>query len=620
MSGSSSRFVGLRPPIRRVAGLDPGSRTLHLLLAEMVFGRMHVTRQEVVDIKAEGLVSAEETREHLLERLAEWGAPPVALVLPQHLSTSQLIDVPLAPESEIKKLIEDETKRLSGVSESRIVYDFVRTAVPAAKNRQQFWVTLAQEGEIRERILRLGLDPQDLCEVTTAANALLTAFNAAQPANSNAVLVHMGAQTTIVIVQLAGQGAFATSFQMGGDFLTRALARGRNVSEDAAEELKQTKDLFHGAERDPEFVQAVDGWIAELNRQLKDWFDQHSVPGPERSKFDLLASGGGFEQRGLLEHIQQRASLALRPWKAERTAVAAVEVRPGFELAFGAALQALGLSAQPVSLLPEENRAAWQKRLGRQRLEFASFLLIVVCVLAFALGTWHNLSLIARKEALRGKIDAGLDAVRANNALTSDLVSQYEEIRPLFAAQQNTLDTLKTLALLTQSRSNRSLWYALVADQNSYFDQPPASSSTNRTARTNVVGAANGSVLVTPSSLTSTNLSPARPGLIAELCIPEEPEAARHLLSQVVAELQQQRLFSKVDLLSEDLRRGIADPKVIITDRQYVLALDFVETDFQKAAGSKRPAAGQPTRPPRHGPRSSSGAAESAELNPGGQR
>jgi hypothetical protein len=72
------------------------------------------------------------------------GRPPLALVLPQHLSISQVIDLPLAPESEVEKLIEDETIKLGGVSESRIVYDFVRTET-VTRNRQQFWVTFRRK-------------------------------------------------------------------------------------------------------------------------------------------------------------------------------------------------------------------------------------------------------------------------------------------------------------------------------------------------------------------------------------------------------------------------------------------------------------------------------------------
>jgi hypothetical protein len=85
-----------------------------------------------------------------------------------------------------------------------------------------------------------------------------------------------------------------------------------------------------------------------------------------------------------------------------------------------------------------------------------------------------------------------------------------------------------------------------------------------------------------PFPFNLTNSSPAKPGLIAELSVPEEPEAARVALSQIVKELKQQKLFSKVDLLSEDLRRNLADPKVTIPERDFVLSLDFAETEFQR--------------------------------------
>jgi Tfp pilus assembly PilM family ATPase len=209
------KLARMRPPVRRVLALDAGSRCIKLLLAESDFGRLHILKEELIDLQAEGLVSTDEIKAHLQTSLDGWGRPPLALVLPQHLSISQVIDLPLAPESEVEKLIQDETIKLSGVSESRIVYDFVRTET-AAKNRQQFWVTLSQEGDIRERILRLGVEQEDLCEVTTTANALIAAYRATNPLSSRAILAHLGAQTTVVVVLLAGQGAFASSFQMGG--------------------------------------------------------------------------------------------------------------------------------------------------------------------------------------------------------------------------------------------------------------------------------------------------------------------------------------------------------------------------------------------------------------------
>jgi len=610
----------LRPPIRRVAAVDPGDRCLKLLLAESDFGRVRIRHRELIDLKAEGLVSPEEIKTHVLATLDSWGSPPIVLVLSQHLSTSQVIDVPLAPESEVKKLIEDETVRLTGVSESRIVYDFVRIET-AAKNRQQFWVTLCQEGDIRERIGRLGLEQEDLSEVTTTANALIAAYRASAPDASRAILVHLGAQTTVVVVLLAGQGAFATSFQMGGDFFTRSLARERNCSDEAAEELKRGTNLLSGPKADAPLVTAVDGWVAELNRQLKDWFDRNPAVGAERAGFQFVGSGGGFDQPGLLEYLKSRAGLNLRGWPSGASAKLPQPAK-GFEIAFGAALQALGYSAQPVSLLPEDYRIAWQKRVGRQRLEFASLLLVGICILIFALGTWHNLSLISRKQALLSKVQAGQDSVDENDALTSELLAEYESVRPVFAAKQNTLDTLKTLSLLQQARTNRSCWYTLIADQQSYFTLPLPQNSTNKPARTNLLGSTPNWALPGPfSSQWSVlgNASPARAGIIAELCIPEEAEAARRAtISQIVRELQQQGVFSKADQLSEDQRRPLADPKVIIPEREFVLTLEFAETDFQKPALGRRGAGLPSSRGPKR-PRPapiSPGTGETGSENP----
>ena len=70
------------------------------------------------------------------------------------------------PDAEARQLIEAETLKLGGVSESVMVYDFTRVPI-LAENRQSFWVTFCQEGEIQSRIAQLGLDDQEFREITT---------------------------------------------------------------------------------------------------------------------------------------------------------------------------------------------------------------------------------------------------------------------------------------------------------------------------------------------------------------------------------------------------------------------------------------------------------------------
>ena len=614
--GALLKLGQMQPPVRRVLALDAGSRCIKLLLAESDFGRLRLLKEELVDLQAEGLVSPEELKSHLQARLEDWGNPPLALVLPQHLSISQVLDLPLAPESEVEKLIADETVKLGGVSESRVIYDFVRTETPA-RSRQQFWVTLCQEGDIRERLLQLGLEQEELCEITTAANALIAAYRAGHPSVARTLLVHLGAQATVVVMLVAGQGAFATSFQMGSDFFTRTLARLRNCPEEAAESLKRSENLFSGPAAFPEYVAALQGWVTELRRQLNEGFEHNPAlaaleeagSAPAAQEFDLVASGGGFDQPGLLDYLRSEAGLRLVPW-SKGLQPGGIAPSKGFEIAFGTALQALGYSAQPVSLLPEDYRRSWKRQLGRQRLELATLALVAICFLVLGLGTWRQVSLINRKEALSHKVQAALEAAQEKQDLTSELATEYENLRPIFLRQQTTLDTLKSLALLEQSRSNRSFWYVLLADQQNYFNPPAGFILTNRPAGTNLISYLERVRSQFPdlsSSLLSTNAAPAKPGLIAELCIPEEPETARNTLSQLVSDLNKQKLYAKVDRLSDDLRRNLADPKVVLTDRDFVLSMDFAETQYQQPLAFKKPASAKAGKPGAKRPARSSG-------------
>ena len=562
----------LEPPLRRVLAIDAGSRCLRLLLLESRFARLRVVQQDKIDLREEGLVSPEEVKAQIQTLLENWGRPSIALALPQHVAVSQIVEVPPAPESEARKLIEEETIKLGGVSESAIVYDFVR--VPALDaERDRYWVTFCQEGEIQTRITQLGLDHEDFREVTTAANALLTAWRAKHPRGSQVVLVHAGAQSTTVVVTLNGTGVFATSFPMGGDFFTLAIARLRNCPTEVAETSKRSCQLLDGPERLAGFAEVVDGWVAELKRQLGEWREHAGRGSVKISNLEFVVSGGVFDQPGLLDYLKAKAGLKLERWPADSTPDA-LQPAMGFEIALGTALQALGRGEQLVSLLPLERRTAWQKRLNRQRLEFANAILLALLFFALAFGVWQERSMIRQKTVLLSKVQAGLESVQSNEALTLELLTEYEGLRPVFEHQQNTLDTLQSLALLQRGPTNRTYWYVLLADQHSYFSQPPTSAPTNKP--------------VVPSEFarypSGTNVSPARPGLIAEVVVPEETDSARRTLSIVVSELKKAPVFARVDLLSEDLRRSLADPKVILPDRHFALALDFAATEFQRPA------------------------------------
>jgi hypothetical protein len=593
----------------RVLAVHAGSRSLRLLVAESRSGtRLRILHQHLIDLHQEGLVSAEETRTHLAEELADWGHPPVAVVLPQHLSISQMIDVTAGSGHEVEKLIQNESVKLSGVSNSQIVYDFVRTGA-TANDRQQFWVTLAREADIREHLLKLGLENEDLCHLSTTANSLIAAYKTIRPESARAVLLFSGAETTILAVVSAGAPAFAANFQMGEDFFTRSLARILNCSEDKAAELRLSTNYFSGPDADPKFITVVDGWADELKRQLEEFRLAHGEARLGADPFEFVATGTLFDQPGLLGYLQKKG-FKLQSWPAPGGPDDPQLPKKGFEVAFGAAAQGLSNEEQSGSLLPQDFRLRWRERLTREKIEAASILLLVIAAVLLAAATWRQFNLVNHKQSLLAKVQAGQTAADENEQLSSAMITDYETLRPLFSRQQNTIDVLQTLTLLEQVRSNRSFWFVLAADQQSYFTAAVNPGSTNKPARTNAP-VASLPLLPNVPRPAFTNVSAAKPGMIAELCIPEDPEAGRVLLSQIVKDLKQQPIFSKVDLLADDLRRNIADPKVTLADKDYVLSLDFTQTDFLAPGPRKAP----PPRPaPRRPPHQGTTAAESEPL------
>jgi len=586
----------MQPPVRRVLALDAGSRQVKLVLAESFFGRIRFLKEEMFDLQAEGLVAPDELKVHLQSTLSAFGNPALAVVLPQQTTISQVLDLPTGPENDIRKLIEEETVKLSGVSESRIIYDFVRTGETPAKNRQHFRVTQGREEDIRNHLVRLGVDHEDICEITTSADALVSAYSVVAPGTSKAILVHLGAQTTIVAIVLNGEAVAVSSFPMGSDFFTRSLARLAGGAVEAAETQKRSSNLLDGPDSQPEFRGVVDGWISELRTQLEEWFRGHEEIGGGIGEFQIVASGGGFDEPGLLDYLEEQTGWTVRSWPRSSDSLVAAPGK-GFEVAAGIACQALGYSPRRVSLLLDNYRRNWRKRVDRQRLEFASMGLLVLCVLALMLGTWHKLSLIGRKGALLEKVRAGQETADANEALTAELITEYEQLRPILAGQQNTADTLKTLALLEQTHTNKVYWYVLVADQQSYFSYVPPPLGTNHSPTNPPIPIVTGFRLPAAEKrseafppVVHTNYAGARPGMIAELSMAEGAEVSRVALSQLVNQIKEQKVFARVDLLSEDLRRDLAVPWVVVPDRHFALVLDFAVTELQQALAPRRAA------------------------------
>lgn len=164
-------------PAGRVIAIDAGSPEIKVVLAQLFLNRVTILKRETLAGPAAPADPASGAAE-LAATCRRLGGYPVALALPQHLTLSQVIDLPDAPRTEVRKLIENETVTLSGLSETKITYDYA-ALVPFGEHQHPYWITLCQEKEFAAAVERVGLAPQEVCDVTSVGNALRAASSSA---------------------------------------------------------------------------------------------------------------------------------------------------------------------------------------------------------------------------------------------------------------------------------------------------------------------------------------------------------------------------------------------------------------------------------------------------------
>ncbi|MEW6161561.1 MAG: pilus assembly protein PilM, partial [Verrucomicrobiota bacterium] len=345
--------------------LDLGHRTLKAL-------QIAASREGIQSCKCEAVGLERDLSEPLLaERVASLLPPhsesAVALLLPEQMAISQVIDLPASSPEEVARRIDAETVAISGLSENVIVHDYARLD-PIGEKRNPFWLTLCQESEILKQADRLQLRER-IAEITTSANALIAAHRFQFHQASDRILIDIGATTTVIAIIRAGQGVFAGTVPVGADSFTEAIAREQNCSWEAAEDLKLSEQFLSGANSSAELIRALHSWQRQVESVVSE-FD-----GSGLATHSILLCGGGSLLAGLTEYLKSthwNASL----WPNQGLPEG---ITPIWIPVFGMALQATGQNRQSISLLPEELQRI---QIRQRRLQAVNSLnVFLMCVL-----------------------------------------------------------------------------------------------------------------------------------------------------------------------------------------------------------------------------------------------
>lgn len=578
----------------RVLVIDPGRRQLKLLLAEKRFGRFRVVHRQAVEMPEEGTVGVDDIRQHMGLVLSELGPHQTAIVLPQHKTITQTIDVPHNHIHAPRDYLVNEARKLTGLSEQELALAFTRIQ-PYGTATHPCVMAFCKRKELDTLIEQF--DPESneyaheddqLIEITTTAQGLIAASRAFNPGQPNAVLVDLGAHETTVVVLLAGQGVFATSFEGGSNQFTLALLEGGVATPEEATTAQHSTDFFNGPTSVPSLITVVNKWHDELVRCLKEWLEDNSALKLGLADFPVYVAGGGAGQKGLIEHLNSLGQMRFCRWPNPFRG----EPMDSFWVACGVARVALGFEPAALSFLPGQYQERRSKRALWEIVQAVILVLFALACVVLGLGTYKNSVLLKQKRSLIAQTTEALESAQLLGELTQQLETGYSAISPILERRNMTLVALQSWMAVNQVRTNTDFWMVLFADSVSYHDGTTAPQlSTNQPS---------------PASISMASHSTTNAEFVAEVCIPQQGEPARRILSQFIASLKRLSIFSRVDALPTERKRELVDPRVMISNQVYGVTMDVAmqplvplnaEHRLRKPADPKpKPASSVPTQ------------------------
>ncbi len=585
-------------PARHFAVVDAGGQRARILFAAVTRGRPQLLRSETVDAHEEGFTTTEEIREEVRRRLKEANPEAVVVVAPPYQILRQVLDVASSDPAVIRAAAEREASSIGGLSDTAWAFDAVRqrdaSPMPAGSHAPVIAAFCRQED--RQQLLSGYTEAEELVfDIVPAGDALAAAFRAAQPATQQAILVDLGHDHTGVTLMVRGAPVSCIAFPVGSRSFTEALAADRAGSFEAAEVLKRTEPppaLPAGGH--PHYAASIAAWLAELERSVREWADEHPETAAGHAAWPAFLAGGGALQPNLPESLAALGPRRFQPWPAPPGVV----LRADFATAWGALLLGLHRGPPAPSLLPQEIRAFWGRQRVWRALLSTNLALVAMLGVALLVAMLHQSQRLAAKAEWQRKAATALQQAKDIRAVAEGFNARMDAFRPVLERQRQTVETLQSLGVIQRQRTNANHWYVLLADSISY-----ASGSNNFNASPPPPRQLDPRASTTPYA-TATNSPPPARAIVAEICLVPQGEQMRQALSELVGELKRYPLFRNVDALPPERRRELVSSNLVFAERHFALELNLSEAELLPPIPIPRSAS--TNREPRTGFRQSS--------------
>lgn len=399
-------------------GLDIGQSTVKAVLMVRQGRTFKVEGTRLLDCRKEGIIDAKELRAQLPDWLSEagWRKHDLVTGIPQYLTTTQVSDFPPGSTQALESMVAYETQQLAGLSEDRFVHDYCVIEPGFGRNNPVLIGVCRYSvvAEHAEAFLSAGLHAADFGIPGLAlANAYSDLYPDSQTAADPQLLLDIGTESSTVVIVAMGRILFMGSLLFGAHRYTQALAKHLKISETEAEAIKLQGNSVSGDAAAP-MAQASRILENELRTAIEHWRTQCPPELREKAFGKVCLSGGGALLGGLAEQFQRFLNC---PAEVIGLPLENNARDPRFLMAYGLALQGIGLAQNRISLAPDNLRWLAVRRRNFRYLAAACGVLLLTLAVT---SVWMHQRLTRRGQELRAKT--------AELERCSQLIPQLEDV------------------------------------------------------------------------------------------------------------------------------------------------------------------------------------------------
>jgi type IV pilus assembly protein PilM len=364
----------------------------------------------------------------------------VVVGVPGNSAFIRNIKLPPIPSGKIDQIVRYEIQQTIPFPIENIALDY-QVLEPDESSEVEV-VMVAMKGEVAENFIheiehaKVSVDVVDSIPL-----ALYNCYHYNGYSNKEdcTVIIEIGASMSNILVELGGEFRYSRSVSIGGNDLTKAVAKEFNVSLDQAEKLKMQHGLIfpesQEANAPPELVRlskALSGTLDRLMGEIKltiGYF--RSLTGATAISRGVVAGGGALIKNirpFLAERLGVQVEILnpLRKVEVPQNLAAARKVAPALSTAVGLALRSVQENCElKISLIPPKIKES-KKRRSRMMYNAASILVLLATAGAVA---WRMIP----EEVERDKILAQLDQE----------IARYEKYEPELQKLKADRDMLK---------------------------------------------------------------------------------------------------------------------------------------------------------------------------------